>query len=197
LSGGEKARLLFAITSRAAPHILVLDEPTNHLDIEARESLVQALNSYSGAVILITHDPHLIGLIADRLWLVENGSCRTFDGDIDDYRDHVLRERRESRRSQTPDARPNGENRRERRREAAQQREATATLRKAARKAEARLEQLTAELKAIETILADPKSYEAPDGELSETIHRQGELRKHLIIAEERWIAAQEAVERG
>jgi ATP-binding cassette subfamily F protein 3 len=197
LSGGEKARLLFAITSRAAPHILVLDEPTNHLDIEARESLVQALNSYSGAVILITHDPHLIGLVADRLWLVEDGTCRPFEGDIEDYRRHVLQQRREMRRSDRPAEKSGAENRRERRREAAQEREATASLRKAARKAETRLDQLAAELKAVEEQLADPKSYEGSGNDLSELVYRQGALKKNLIIAEERWIAAQEAVENG
>jgi ATP-binding cassette subfamily F protein 3 len=194
LSGGEKARLLFAITSRAAPHILVLDEPTNHLDIEARESLVQALNAYSGAVILITHDPHLIGLVADRLWLVEEGTCRPFEGDIEDYRRRVLQQRRETRRADRP-AEKNGDGKRERRREAAREREATAALRKTARKAEARLEEIAAELKAIETQLADPKSYEGSGDKLSDLIHRQGDLKKNLIVAEERWLAAQEAIE--
>jgi ATP-binding cassette, subfamily F, member 3 len=197
LSGGEKARLLFAITSRAAPHILVLDEPTNHLDIEARESLVQALNAYSGAVILITHDPHLIALVADRLWLVEDGSCQPFEGDIEDYRRHVLQQRRETRRSDRPDAKPDKESRRNRRREAAQEREATAALRKAARKAEARLEEMSGDLKTLEAKLADPKSYEESGENLSDLIYRQGELKKNLIIAEERWLAAQEAVEKG
>ena len=197
LSGGEKARLLFAITSRAAPHILVLDEPTNHLDIEARDSLVQALNAYSGAVILITHDPHLIGLVADRLWLVEEGSCQPFEGDIEDYRRHVLQQRRESRRADRPAEKNGGDSKRERRREAAQEREATAALRQAARKAEARLEELAAEMKAIEARLADPKSYEESANDLPDLIYRQGDLKKNLIVAEERWIAAQEAVERG
>jgi ATP-binding cassette, subfamily F, member 3 len=195
LSGGEKARLLFAITSRAAPHILVLDEPTNHLDIEARESLVQALNAYSGAVILITHDPHLIGLVADRLWLVEDGSCQPFEGDIEDYRRHVLQQRRETRRAERPDEKSGKDNRREKRREAAQAREANSTLRKAAQKAEKRLEQLSGELKAIEEKLADPESYENSNENLSDLIYRQGDLKKNLIVAEERWLAAQEAVE--
>src|SRR3546814_10062522 len=86
LSGGEKARLLFALMCREAPHIILLDEPTNHLDIDAREALVQALNAYEGAVVLISHDPHLIELTADRLWLVHGGTCKPFDGDMDDYR---------------------------------------------------------------------------------------------------------------
>ncbi|WP_232475041.1 ABC-F family ATP-binding cassette domain-containing protein [Neoroseomonas rubea] len=86
LSGGEKARLLLALTTRDAPHLLILDEPTNHLDIDAREALVKALAEFGGAVLLITHDPHLVELVADRLWLVADGTVTPFEGDLDDYR---------------------------------------------------------------------------------------------------------------
>ncbi len=86
LSGGEKARLLLALATRDAPQLLILDEPTNHLDIDAREALVRALADFTGAVLLITHDPHLVELVADRLWLVADGTVRAFDGDLDDYR---------------------------------------------------------------------------------------------------------------
>src|SRR5580692_9228820 len=86
LSGGEKARLLLALATRDAPQLLILDEPTNHLDIDAREALVKALADFEGAVLLITHDPHLVELVADRLWLVGDGTVRSFDGDLDDYR---------------------------------------------------------------------------------------------------------------
>src|SRR5206468_6105334 len=92
--GGEKARLLFALMSRTAPQLLLLDEPTNHLDMDSREALVEALNAFEGAVILISHDPHLIELTADRLWLVSDGTCRSFEGDLDDYRRRLLEERR-------------------------------------------------------------------------------------------------------
>ncbi|MDO5387076.1 MAG: ABC-F family ATP-binding cassette domain-containing protein [Pseudomonadota bacterium] len=90
LSGGEKARLLFAAMTRNAPELLILDEPTNHLDMEARDALVEALNEYAGSVILITHDLHLIELVADDLWLVDKGSCRPYDGDLDDYKELLL-----------------------------------------------------------------------------------------------------------
>ncbi|CAN5531166.1 ABC-F family ATP-binding cassette domain-containing protein [soil metagenome] len=90
LSGGEKARLLFALASFHAPHILVLDEPTNHLDVDSREALIHAINDYSGAVILISHDRHIIETCADRLWLVANGTVKPFDGDMDDYTDFIL-----------------------------------------------------------------------------------------------------------
>jgi ATP-binding cassette subfamily F protein 3 len=97
LSGGEKARLLFCRMSLDAPHIMLLDEPTNHLDIEAREALTQALNNYQGAVILVSHDPHLVECVADRLWLVADGSCTNFDDDLEAYKKLVVQQRRKER----------------------------------------------------------------------------------------------------
>jgi ATP-binding cassette subfamily F protein 3 len=94
LSGGEKARLLFCLMSFDAPHIMLLDEPTNHLDIDAREALMQALNNYTGAIILVSHDPHLVECVADQLWLVADGGCKPFDDDLDAYRKLVIRQRR-------------------------------------------------------------------------------------------------------
>ncbi|MBN9052206.1 MAG: ABC-F family ATP-binding cassette domain-containing protein, partial [Rhizobiales bacterium] len=93
LSGGEKARLLLALTAFHAPHLLILDEPTNHLDVDSREALIQALNDFPGAVILISHDRHLIEACVDRLWLVKGGTVRSFDGDLDGYRADLLAER--------------------------------------------------------------------------------------------------------
>jgi len=90
LSGGEKARLLFALISADKPNVLLLDEPTNHLDIESREALVQAINSFAGAVIIVSHDTHIIETVAERLWEVSNGSVKTFDGNLNDYRKSVL-----------------------------------------------------------------------------------------------------------
>lgn len=90
LSGGERARLALALITRDAPHLLILDEPTNHLDVDAREALVQALNDYSGAVILISHDRHMVELTADRLLLVDGGTAREYDGSMDDYIDFIL-----------------------------------------------------------------------------------------------------------
>lgn len=97
LSGGEKARLLFCLMSHDAPHIMLLDEPTNHLDIDAREALTQALNNYEGAVILVSHDPHLVECVADRLWLVADGTCQPYDGDLEDYKAHVIQQRKKER----------------------------------------------------------------------------------------------------
>ena len=100
LSGGEKSRLLFCVMSYHAPHVLLLDEPTNHLDMDAKEALIQALNNYAGAVIVVTHDPHLVSHVADRLWLVANGSCRPYEGDIEEYTRDVLTQKRQSRKAE-------------------------------------------------------------------------------------------------
>ncbi len=97
LSGGEKARLLFCLMSLDAPHIMLLDEPTNHLDMDAREALTQALNNYRGAVILVSHDPHLVEHVSDRLWLVADGTCKPYEDDLDAYRELVVQQRRKER----------------------------------------------------------------------------------------------------
>jgi ATP-binding cassette subfamily F protein 3 len=94
LSGGEKARLLFCLMSFHAPHIMLLDEPTNHLDMDAREALMQALNNYTGALILVSHDTHLVECVADQLWVVANGGCKLYDGDLDEYRKLVIKQRK-------------------------------------------------------------------------------------------------------
>ncbi|HEU5047234.1 MAG TPA: ABC-F family ATP-binding cassette domain-containing protein [Rickettsiales bacterium] len=97
LSGGEKARLLFCRMSFDAPHIMLLDEPTNHLDMDAREALTQALNNYRGAVILVSHDPHLVERVADRLWLVADGTCKPYHEDLEAYKQLVVQQRRKER----------------------------------------------------------------------------------------------------
>ncbi|MBI1274524.1 ATP-binding cassette domain-containing protein [bacterium] len=113
LSGGEKARLLFCLMSHDAPHIMLLDEPTNHLDIDAREALMQALNNYEGAVILVSHDPHLVECVADRLWLVADGTCQSYNDDLDAYRNLVMRQRRKERDDARQDAKAGKKSRRE------------------------------------------------------------------------------------
>ncbi len=97
LSGGEKARLLFCMMSHDAPHIMLLDEPTNHLDIDARQALIQALNDYEGCVILVSHDPHLVAAVVDRLYLVKDGSVMPYDGDLEAYRQLIMEQRRKER----------------------------------------------------------------------------------------------------
>ena len=100
LSGGEKARLLFAFMSFDAPHLLLLDEPTNHLDIDTREALVQALNAYEGAIVIVSHDPNMVERVADRLWLIKDGACQDFDGDLSDYRKFTIQSRRDERKQE-------------------------------------------------------------------------------------------------
>jgi ATP-binding cassette subfamily F protein 3 len=152
LSGGEKARLLLALATRDAPQLLILDEPTNHLDIDARAALVSALADFAGAVILITHDPDLIELVADRLWLVADGGVKDFEGDLADYRAYLL-ERARPVRVETKPAK------KDERRERAENRERTAPLRKKLRAAEQVLEKLTKERDELETRRADPALY--------------------------------------
>jgi ATP-binding cassette subfamily F protein 3 len=198
LSGGEKARLLFALMTRDAPHILLLDEPTNHLDVDAREALVQALNEYEGAVVLVSHDPHLIGLSADRLWLVAEGRCTAFEGDLEDYRRLLLEQRRERAREERAEATNRTEstaNKKEKRRQAAELRAQTAHLRKAAAAAEQRLRKLEEKRKALETRLADPEVYGGPTRSLMELQLQFGEIKKQIAAAEEAWLEAEGARE--
>jgi ATP-binding cassette subfamily F protein 3 len=189
LSGGEKARLLLALATREAPQLLILDEPTNHLDIDAREALVKALADFEGAVLLITHDPHLVEVIADRLWLVADGTVRTFDGDLDDYR-RLLADRTR------PTSKSDAANRRDERRERADARAALAPLRRRAREAEARLARLTTEREAIEKLLADSALYvPTRKAEVIAANARLATISKLAAIAEAEWLAAEEALE--
>jgi len=195
MSGGEKARLLFALMSRTAPHVLLLDEPTNHLDIDSREALVQAINGFEGAVVLISHDPHLIRLTADRLWLVADGTCRPFDGDLDDYERLLSDRRREARADAREDGRADAVSRKDQRREAAEARQRLAPLRKAAQDAEKRVERASAAAKAVEAKLADPALYARGGDAVARLQIELGEARRALEAAEEAWLEAQEALD--
>ncbi|HZH28518.1 MAG TPA: ATP-binding cassette domain-containing protein [Azospirillaceae bacterium] len=194
MSGGEKARLLFALMSREAPHILLLDEPTNHLDIQSREALVEAINGFEGAVIVISHDPHLIRLTADRLWLVADGTAKPFDGDLEDY-ERLLLDQRRTERAEGRDGQAAGPNRRDQRRNAAELRAQLAPLRKAAQDAEKLVDRLTAQRKTLSDRLADPALYAGPADAVTRLQIELGELDKRLADAEETWLSAQEALE--
>ncbi|MCK6451094.1 MAG: ATP-binding cassette domain-containing protein [Alphaproteobacteria bacterium] len=199
LSGGERARLLFALITRDAPHLLLLDEPTNHLDIEARDALVTALNAYDGAVVLVSHDPRLVAATADRLWLVADGTCRPFDGDLDDYRRHVTGERRAAERNgaQRPDApaKPRAANRRDDRRAAAEARERMKPLRRAVQAAEVKMQSLHREKEELERRLADPASYSGAPAGLAQINRSLAATRAALDAAEAEWLAAHEALD--
>ena len=187
LSGGERARLLLALATRDAPQLLILDEPTNHLDIDARDALVRALAEFGGAVLLITHDPHLVELVADRLWLVADGTAKPYDGDLDDYRG-LLAERARPARSEAP-------TRRDDRRDRAQARVQSAPLRRQVREAEAALARLAAERAGLEARLADPALY-APGrvAEVTAANTRLGAIARETETAELAWLEAEEAL---
>jgi ATP-binding cassette subfamily F protein 3 len=161
LSGGEKARLMMGLTAFGGPNLLILDEPTNHLDIDSREALVHGLNDYSGAVILIAHDRHLIEACADRLWLVANGTVKPFDGDVEDYRRMVLglapSQRDEP--AAVEKAPPPLVSQKDVRRGAAQRREVLAPLRKKISSVERRIEKLRGEIDRVDKELALPDLY--------------------------------------
>jgi len=216
LSGGEKARLTLARISVGAPQLLILDEPTNHLDIDAREALVHALNDYAGAVVLVSHDAHLVELIADRLWLVAKGTAKQFEGDVDDYRSLLLSaatedesppdnsdagalrdDKPEVRRDALRDARREDrredrrDDRREGRRQAAEARARLAPLKRARDEAEKRIARLQVERDRLDQALADPANAK----EISELMKRRGALDRGIAEAEAAWLAAAETVE--
>ena len=190
MSGGERARLALALVTREAPHLLILDEPTNHLDVDAREALVQALNAYTGAVLLVSHDRHMVELSADRLVLVDNGTAHEFDGSLDDYIAMVLAGGEKQ--SDSPKANRKGD-----RRAAAGRREADKALRKQAREAEAEVAKLTVQRNAVDRAMFDPKSAEPALAKLTmtELMKRRAELAGRIETAEATWMEASEALE--
>lgn len=192
LSGGEKARLLFAMMSLSAPHILLLDEPTNHLDVDAREALVEALNGFEGAVILVSHDAHLIDLVCDRLWLVGDGSCAPFDGTLEDYARQLIEQRRASKRNGGESAR---NERRDGRRSRAASRAEQAPLRRAVTQAERHLAEIGERKRQLEADLASPETYALPPERLTALQIALVEADKALAEAEEAWVAAYTALE--
>jgi len=197
LSGGEKARLLFALMSAARPNILLLDEPTNHLDIDSREALVQAINAFRGAVIIVSHDPHVVALVADRFWLVARGGIEVFDGDIDDYRARLSALAAATSGPAREGAAAEGTDRKAERRQAAARRAALAPLRKQAAEAEARASGLSAEKAKIEAALGDPGLYQGDNTRLVGLRKELVRLGKALAEAEAAWLAATEAFERA
>jgi ATP-binding cassette, subfamily F, member 3 len=190
LSGGERARLALALITREAPHMLILDEPTNHLDVDAREALVQALNAYDGAVVLVSHDRHMLELTADRLVLVDNGTAKEYAGSIDDYTDMILGKNQ-----------PKGEggksNKKEDRKAAAQLRDRELQMRKAVSDAEADMAKLEVIRSAIDKAMFDPgaagNEYAALT--MSELSQRRAKISTAIEAAEAKWVKASEGLE--
>jgi len=190
LSGGEKARLLFAMASFHGPHILILDEPTNHLDVDSCEALIHAINDYEGAVIIISHDRHLLEASVDRLWLVNNGTTVPYDGDMESYRTELLQTRsgKSAKKEKAgQDAKPKI-SRKEERRLAAERRAAKAPLRKEIQALEKKIAKHQAELKAINEKLDDVSLYEKDPEHVNELAIQRGNTQRDLDELEEKWL---------
>jgi ATP-binding cassette subfamily F protein 3 len=183
LSGGQKARLSLLLATLDKPHLLILDEPTNHLDIESREALVEALTAYTGAVILVSHDMHLLSLVADRLWLVSDGTVTRFDDDLEAYRTLLLKKnatpKKQNSKPQTPKI-------------------DLKALQSDLRKAEARIEKLEVMHSKLQDRLADPDLYdEARATDLKIWQDKYAEWEDAMEKAETLWMAAQERLDRA
>jgi ATP-binding cassette subfamily F protein 3 len=185
LSGGEKARLLMGLATIDAPHLIILDEPTNHLDIDSREALVHALNDYEGAVIIISHDRHLIEASADRLWLVEGGTVEPYDGDLDDYRRLVLKG---DSKANISDEAATPSSAKAQRQVAAAKREAAAPIRKKIKECEGLMADLTKKIQAIDTRLADTDLYVRDPDEAARLAQLRARRAEKLGEAEEIWL---------
>ena len=185
LSGGQKARLSLLISTLDAPHLLILDEPTNHLDIESREALIEALTVYSGAIILISHDMHLLSLVVDRLWLVKNGTVRPYKDDLNSYRELLIDEVKVSKRLSTAQTKPKISPRHE-----------ILKLKASVRKSELRLEKLNIMRDKLSFKLADPALYgKNRMSELQIWNKKYAEVMEAIERAEELWVVAQEELE--
>ncbi|HZF44519.1 MAG TPA: ABC-F family ATP-binding cassette domain-containing protein [Sphingomonadaceae bacterium] len=195
LSGGERARLALALITRDAPHMLILDEPTNHLDVDSREALVQALNAYEGAVVLVSHDRHMLELTADRLVLVDEGTAREYAGTLDDYTDLILGRNQPK---AANDAGSGGGSKKARK-AAAEARRSSAGLQIQVKAAEAEVARLTARRSEIDRALFDPASATGADAARSagELMRLRGTCERELEIAEARWLAASEGLEQA
>ena len=193
LSGGERARLLLNLVAAQAPHLLILDEPTNHLDIDSRRALLDALNDYEGAVVLITHDRSLMEMVADRLWLAADGSIAPFDGDMDDYAKFVLDRARRAAKMDKAEAKP-APSKDNRKAAAAAARAQLQPLKKALEAVEAKVARVTKTLAEIDVALADPKIFKRPN-ELAQLGRDRARARENLDRAEAEWLEAAEAYE--
>ena len=189
LSGGQKARLSLLLATLDAPHLLILDEPTNHLDIESREALVEALTRYSGAVILVSHDMHLLSMVADRLWLVSNGTVKPYEEDLEAYRKMLLAPTKPVSKNARPKEAPKPKR---------ASRDEVLALRSEVRKAEARVDKLNEMRDKLASKLADPALYEdGKVGELEVWNKKYAEVMDALDRAEGLWMSAEEKLEKA
>lgn len=192
LSGGERARLLFAMICADDPQFLILDEPTNHLDIATREELAKAIGRFRGAVLMISHDPSLLDLCVDQLWVVEDGTVKPYTGTLDDYRDQILKDDKGAGKSSSKPSK----SKKEARKEAAEKRAALAPLKKTIAAAEKTHQHLTHEAQSLKARLEDPALYEAEDQSNFLKLQKQlGDLENKINEAEMAWLEAQDAYE--
>jgi ATP-binding cassette subfamily F protein 3 len=196
-SGGERARLTLALLIWQRPNLLLLDEPTNHLDLDMREALTLALQEYEGAMVLVSHDRHLLRATTDTLLLVAGGAVRPFDGDLDDYKEWLAQRRREQAPAEEQSAAPS---RREQRRLEAEARSRTAAQRRPLERelaaVEQELAQLSAEKRRLESLVADPHLYLSENRDRLKTcLMDQAHVNGRLHQAEERWLRLQSDLE--
>ncbi len=189
LSGGQKARLSLLLATLDAPHLLILDEPTNHLDIESREALVEALTRYSGAVILVSHDMHLLSMVADRLWLVSNGTVKPYEEDLEAYRSMLLTTSKPVSKNAKPKETPKPKR---------ASRDDILALRSETRTAEARVTKINEMRDKLAKKLADPALYEKDKvGELEVWNKKYAEVMAALERAEAIWMTTLEKLEKA
>ncbi|WP_036259210.1 ABC-F family ATP-binding cassette domain-containing protein [Methylocapsa aurea] len=189
LSGGEKARLLMGLASFNGPHLMILDEPTNHLDIDSRAALIEAINDYEGAIILVSHDRHLLDACADRLWLVEEGTVEAFDGDMDDYKKYVLDRAGGGNGKSSKKNRNEAERSAPQRKEGAQNRKDGAPTKKQIWAIEEKMRKFQDLIQRIDMALATPKAFAKDPAKAAQLAAQRGDLETALMAAEEEWLA--------
>jgi ATP-binding cassette subfamily F protein 3 len=197
-SGGEKARLVLALVSYMRPNLLLLDEPTNHLDLEMRQALAVALQDYDAAVVLVSHDRHLLRAVADELIMVDQGQAKPFDGDLDDYaRWFTTREQQAEQQFETQASANTAEQRKQRKREEAEKRNRLSATRAEIARIEKQVEKLQSELAATEAALASPEIYlEDAKPRLRELLDSQTRIKRQLDTAESAWLVNLESLEK-
>ncbi|NVP54369.1 ABC-F family ATP-binding cassette domain-containing protein [Mycoplana rhizolycopersici] len=188
LSGGEKARLLMGLAAFDAPNLLILDEPTNHLDIDSRRALIEALNDYPGAVILISHDRHLIEATVDRLWLVKDGTVASFDGDLEEYRTLIVGGAKPKEEKARPVPGDEGLSKADQRKANADRRASLAPLRKKINEIESLTGKLEKQIQVLDGELADPLLYEKNPARAAQKAKERADAAAKLAAAEEQWL---------
>lgn len=190
LSGGEKARLLFSLISFNAPHLLVLDEPANHLDMDSRAELIHALNAYDGAVVIISHDRNLLESVVDRLWLVDDGTVKSYEGSLEDYRKFQLEKNKVQKSGKT-----SVDEKKQSRKDSADKRRSLAPLRRKLEKIEADMEKSKLAMSKIDTALSHPDFYTNNPDQAVQLSQQRSKFQDHLDKLEEDWLEISETLE--